>query len=105
MVGAGHSAPVAAPGTRYNSLVIQMRRLYSTPTFEPEKCDVNMFLTALCAATLLVSRAAHVSAFYLPGAAPRNYVAGERVDVLVNALTPTLGTKDNSKLVRVNIVL
>ena len=60
-----------------------------------------MFLTALCAAILLAPRTIHVASFYLPGAAPRNYVSGERVDVLVNALTPTLGTKDNSKLVRV----
>lgn len=41
-----------------------------------------------------------VSAFYLPGAAPRNFEQGEQVDLFVNALTPMLSGKDNSKLVR-----
>jgi hypothetical protein len=39
------------------------------------------------------------SAFYLPGAAPRNYKAGDRVDLFVNALTP-MENKESSKLVR-----
>ncbi|KAL7424893.1 Transmembrane 9 superfamily member 2 [Cryptotrichosporon argae] len=37
--------------------------------------------------------AASASAFYLPGTAPRDYVAGERVDVFVNTLTPMLNSK------------
>lgn len=41
-----------------------------------------------------------VSAFYLPGAAPRNFEQGEQVDLFVNALTPMLSGKDDSKLVR-----
>ncbi|KAI9569682.1 hypothetical protein HD554DRAFT_501848 [Boletus coccyginus] len=39
-----------------------------------------------------------VSAFYLPGAAPRNFEQGEQVDLFVNALTPMLSGKDDSKL-------
>jgi hypothetical protein len=51
--------------------------------------------SALCA--LLPST---VNAFYLPGAAPHNYVQHDPVDVYVNALTPMLAGSDNSKLVR-----
>ncbi|KAI3619002.1 endosomal p24a protein [Moniliophthora roreri] len=36
--------------------------------------------------------------FYLPGAAPRNYGPGEKVDLFVNALTPMLAGSDNGKL-------
>ncbi|TFK44729.1 hypothetical protein BDQ12DRAFT_621072 [Crucibulum laeve] len=39
-----------------------------------------------------------LNAFYLPGAAPRNYVKGEQVDLFVNALTPMLAGNDDSKL-------
>ncbi|KAG1766995.1 hypothetical protein EDD22DRAFT_1008951 [Suillus occidentalis] len=39
-----------------------------------------------------------VNAFYLPGAAPHNYVQHDPVDVYVNALTPMLAGSDNSKL-------
>lgn len=39
-------------------------------------------------------------AFYLPGAAPRDYAAGEQVNLFVNALTPMLSGHDDSKLVR-----
>ncbi|KAJ2918522.1 hypothetical protein MD484_g1852, partial [Candolleomyces efflorescens] len=39
-----------------------------------------------------------VHAFYLPGAAPRNYASGEQVDLFVNALTPMLAGTDDSKL-------
>jgi len=39
-------------------------------------------------------------AFYLPGTAPHDYKAGEQVDLFVNALTPMLLGKDDSKLVR-----
>ena len=43
-----------------------------------------------------------VCAFYLPGAAPRDYRRDEQVDLFVNALTPMLGGKDsNGKLVSV----
>lgn len=39
------------------------------------------------------------NAFYLPGAAPHNYVQRDPVDLYVNALTPMLAGSDNSKLV------
>lgn len=38
------------------------------------------------------------SAFYLPGAAPHDYRAGESVKLLVNALTPMLAGTDNAKI-------
>ncbi|KAF9049763.1 endosomal P24A protein [Panaeolus papilionaceus] len=38
------------------------------------------------------------NAFYLPGAAPRDYVEGERVDLFVNALTPMLSGTNGAKL-------
>ena len=44
------------------------------------------------------------SAFYLPGAAPTNYRTGERVEVLVNALTPMLTGKDDLKLVSMPVI-
>jgi transmembrane 9 superfamily protein 2/4 len=40
------------------------------------------------------------NAFYLPGASPRNYALGEKVNLFVNALTPMLSGHDDSKLVR-----
>ncbi|KAF8973240.1 Nonaspanin [Flammula alnicola] len=44
---------------------------------------------------LILSLLPCVQSFYLPGAAPRNYVEGERVDLFVNALTPMRsGTND-----------
>ena len=42
-----------------------------------------------------------VTAFYLPGAAPRNYFEGEQVDIFVNALTPMLSGSNDAKLVPV----
>ncbi len=39
-------------------------------------------------------------AFYLPGAAPHDYQSGEKVALLVNALTPMIAGYDNAKLVR-----
>lgn len=39
-----------------------------------------------------------ITAFYLPGAAPRNYVEGEQVDIFVNALTPMLTGSNDAKL-------
>lgn len=41
-----------------------------------------------------------VGAFYLPGTAPHNFERGEQVNLFVNALTPMLSGKDDSKLVR-----
>ncbi|KAL0955960.1 hypothetical protein HGRIS_002142 [Hohenbuehelia grisea] len=38
------------------------------------------------------------NAFYLPGAAPRNYHIGDKVELFVNALTPMLSGSDNAKL-------
>ncbi|GBE81011.1 Transmembrane 9 superfamily member 1 [Sparassis crispa] len=46
----------------------------------------------------LVSLSSHTNAFYLPGAAPHDYAAGEVVDLYVNALTPMLAGNDNAKL-------
>ena len=42
----------------------------------------------------------NVAGFYLPGAAPRDYQPGEKVDLLVNALTPMLANEEHAKLVR-----
>jgi len=42
----------------------------------------------------------NVAGFYLPGAAPHDYTAGEKVDLLVNALTPMLANEEHAKLVR-----
>ena len=47
-----------------------------------------------------LSLAACAQAFYLPGAAPHNYVEGDRVELFVNALTPMLSGSDDIKLVR-----
>ncbi|KIY73067.1 Nonaspanin [Cylindrobasidium torrendii FP15055 ss-10] len=52
--------------------------------------------TVLAAA--LLAFVGNVDAFYLPGAAPHNYVDGEKVDLFVNALTPMLSAKDDAKL-------
>jgi transmembrane 9 superfamily protein 2/4 len=38
------------------------------------------------------------NAFYLPGAAPKDYTRGESVNLFVNALTPMLSGHDDSKL-------
>lgn len=50
--------------------------------------------------SILLLPAVSVSAFYMPGTAPRNFEKGEQVDLFVNALTPMLTGKDESKLVR-----
>lgn len=58
----------------------------------------------LATALLLVGASSllgSVSGFYLPGAAPRDYVGGETVDLFVNALTPMLAGDDHAKLVSV----
>jgi transmembrane 9 superfamily protein 2/4 len=45
-----------------------------------------------------------VTSFYLPGAAPHDYVRGDQVNLFVNALTPMLSSSDDdAKLVRVSI--
>jgi len=48
------------------------------------------FLTCSLA---LLALLAPSSAFYLPGTAPRDYLAGEKIDVFVNTLTPMLNSK------------
>lgn len=46
-------------------------------------------------APLILSLLPAVHAFYLPGAAPHNYAKGDKVELLVNALTPMRsGTND-----------
>lgn len=57
-------------------------------------------MRTLALSVFLASALTFTSAFYLPGAAPTNYHEGERVDVLVNALTPMLAGSDDPKLVR-----
>ncbi|KAF8893778.1 hypothetical protein BD779DRAFT_1435639 [Infundibulicybe gibba] len=47
---------------------------------------------------LLLSYLRIADAFYLPGAAPHNYLEGEKVDLFVNALTPMLSGSDDAKL-------
>ena len=41
----------------------------------------------------------YIYAFYLPGAAPHNYIEGEKVDLFVNALTPMLSGAKSAKIV------
>lgn len=52
---------------------------------------------------LLLAFLPSIHSFYLPGAAPRDYVQGERVDLLVNALTP-MRSGTNDKVVRILLV-
>jgi len=47
----------------------------------------------------------NVAGFYLPGAAPHDYHPGEKVDLLVNALTPMLANEEHAKLVRLQAML
>jgi len=47
----------------------------------------------------LILHFTYVSSFYLPGAAPHDYVRGDKVDLYVNALTPMLSSSVDSKLV------
>ncbi|PFH51507.1 hypothetical protein AMATHDRAFT_2964 [Amanita thiersii Skay4041] len=49
---------------------------------------------AIAGAALVAS----TNAFYLPGAAPHNYQRGEKVELLVNALTPMLSGSADAKL-------
>lgn len=55
-------------------------------------------MRTLALSVVLASTLTTASAFYLPGAAPTNYNKGERVEVLVNALTPMLTGSDDLKL-------
>jgi len=57
-----------------------------------------MLRAALTASLLLILPSVH--GFYLPGAAPRSYTEGEKVDLFVNALTPMLSGTSDAKLVR-----
>jgi transmembrane 9 superfamily protein 2/4 len=43
--------------------------------------------------------AATARAFYLPGAAPHDFLKGDQVPLFVNALTPMLTGTDDAKLV------
>ena len=49
---------------------------------------------------LLLTFLPSIHGFYLPGAAPRDYVQGEKVDLFVNALTP-MRSGTNDKVVRI----
>jgi len=59
---------------------------------------ITMARLSFLVSILLVSLS-NVSAFYLPGAAPRDYKLGEAVDLYVNALTPMLTGANDAKLV------
>jgi len=48
---------------------------------------------AAALAALAVLPSASVNAFYLPGSAPRSFAAGDPVPLLVNALSPQIGSK------------
>ncbi|KAF9465037.1 Nonaspanin TM9SF [Collybia nuda] len=48
------------------------------------------------AATIAFLSPICIQAFYLPGAAPHDYVVGQQVDLFVNALTPMLISKNNT---------
>lgn len=69
-----------------------------------QECPADRFLSPstmyAILASLALSLALSSNAFYLPGAAPRNYGKGDQVDLFVNALTPMLSGKDDAKLVR-----
>ncbi|KAG1870146.1 hypothetical protein DFJ58DRAFT_764882 [Suillus subalutaceus] len=54
--------------------------------------------SCLLGSAILALLPSAANAFYLPGAAPHNYVLRDPVDVYVNALTPMLAGSDNSKL-------
>lgn len=56
---------------------------------------ISPLAAAVALAIPLCSRA-----FYLPGAAPHNFVQGEQVNLFVNALTPMISSANDAKLVR-----
>jgi hypothetical protein len=51
------------------------------------------------AAAFWLSCLPYIYAFYLPGAAPHNFIEGEKVDLFVNALTPMLSGAKSAKIV------
>ncbi|TFK75400.1 endosomal P24A protein [Pluteus cervinus] len=55
-----------------------------------------MYLLYVAGVSLALARSAN--AFYLPGAAPRDYREGDKVELFVNALTPMLAGTDDAKL-------
>ena len=57
-----------------------------------------MFASSVALVALLTAQSAH--AFYLPGAAPKDYKKGDKVELYVNALTPMLAGNEHAKLVR-----
>lgn len=69
---------------------LKARKLLSTIMLRP-----HHFLSAALVTLLPIC----THAFYLPGAAPRDYKRGEQVSLLVNALTPMLSGHEDSKLV------
>ena len=77
-----------APGAR------RVRTTHGTRTAVTSPMSMLGLLSLGCA--LLVN---NVAGFYLPGAAPHDYQRGEKVDLLVNALTPTLANEEHAKLV------
>lgn len=60
-----------------------------------------MFSCRVGGALLGLLLAAPTYAFYLPGAAPRSYKEGDKVELFVNALTPFISGAEDAKLVRV----
>lgn len=59
------------------------------------------FVAALAVLSLAaLSSLPCTNAFYLPGAAPKDYIEGDKVPVHVNRLNPMIGALD-SKIVRV----
>ena len=71
----------------------------------PLNSRLNRFSTShimsgfVLAAAFWLSCIPYIYAFYLPGAAPRNYIEGEKVDLFVNALTPMLSGAKSAKIV------
>lgn len=60
-------------------------------------------MTRVVLGSLLLAFLPSIYGFYLPGAAPHDYVQGEKVDLLVNALTP-MRSGTNDKVVRIPLV-
>ncbi|KAF5321341.1 hypothetical protein D9619_001767 [Psilocybe cf. subviscida] len=95
----------------YQLLVINIRHKYpcqpvtirphSTDTLKQisaPSLDLRRTMLSVRYASLTLSLLHAVHAFYLPGAAPHNYAKGDKVELLVNALTPMRsGTNDKIK--------
>lgn len=61
----------------------------------------NHFMASIIHLLVFVASAIEAGAFYLPGAAPHNFIQGEPVPLYVNALTPMLTAhagKEDAKL-------